>query len=63
MQGTGGSEGRQARAWVRAPDVLTALRFPLAVAFEDVSFGGGYRAIYVDCEDGTANTPGYFNVL
>jgi hypothetical protein len=32
-------------------------------SFEDVSFGGGYRAIYVDYEDGTANTPGYFNVL
>lgn len=28
--------------------------------FKNVSFGGGYRAIYVDYEDGTANTPDYF---
>lgn len=28
--------------------------------FKHVSFGGGYRAIYVDYEDGTANTPDYF---
>lgn len=29
--------------------------------FKYVSFRGGYRAIYVDYEDGTANTPDYFN--
>jgi len=33
MQGTGASGGRQARPLFRAPDVLTALRIPLAVAF------------------------------
>jgi len=29
--------------------------------FKNVSFRGGYRAIYVDYEDGTHNTPNYFN--
>jgi len=33
MQATGRFEGEQARPWVRAPDVLTALRVPLAAAF------------------------------
>lgn len=33
MQGTGGPRGEQARPWVRAPDVLTALRVPLAALF------------------------------
>ena len=32
-QGTGAQEARQAKPWVRPPDVLTALRLPLAVAF------------------------------
>lgn len=33
MQATGPREAQQARALFRAPDVLTALRIPLAVAF------------------------------
>jgi len=33
MQATGGFGGEQARPWFRAPDVLTALRVPLAAAF------------------------------
>ncbi len=33
MQATGVAEGRQPRPLVRAPDLLTALRLPLAVAF------------------------------
>ncbi len=33
MQATGPSGGRQARPLFRAPDILTALRIPLAVAF------------------------------
>ncbi|MBI2072844.1 MAG: CDP-alcohol phosphatidyltransferase family protein [Gemmatimonadetes bacterium] len=33
MQATGGLGGEQARPWVRPPDVLTALRVPLAAAF------------------------------
>jgi phosphatidylglycerophosphate synthase len=33
MQGIGTLGGGQARPWYRAPDVLTALRIPLAVAF------------------------------
>ena len=32
-QGTGASGVRQARPWVRPPDVLTASRLPLALAF------------------------------
>lgn len=33
MQTTGGVGGEQARRWVRAPDLLTALRVPLAALF------------------------------
>ena len=33
MQATGGLQGEQARPWLRAPDVLTALRVPLAAGF------------------------------
>jgi len=33
MQGTGGVGGEQARPWLKAPDVLTALRVPLAGLF------------------------------
>lgn len=33
MQATGGLGAEQARPWARAPDVLTALRVPLAAAF------------------------------
>lgn len=33
MQPTGGAGLGQARAWLRAPDVLTAARLPLAAAF------------------------------
>lgn len=33
MQATGGVIGEQARPWLRAPDLLTALRLPLAAIF------------------------------
>ena len=33
IQGTGGVGGEQARPWLRAPDLLTALRVPLAGLF------------------------------
>lgn len=33
MEGTGPGEGRQARPWVRPPDLLSALRVPLAAFF------------------------------
>lgn len=41
MQATGAVEGRQARPLVRAPDLLTTLRIPLAAAFLVLDSVGG----------------------
>lgn len=45
MQATGGLRGEQARPWVRPPDLLTALRLPLAAAFLAVEPAGLRLAI------------------
>ncbi len=57
MQATGGLGGEQARPWFRAPDVLTALRVPLAAAFvwwsqPDVRLGIVATAAVTDVIDG-----------